>query len=252
MKRGFIIAGNWKMNKTAAESAAFVKELDGRIGPNEKIEVLIFPPSTSLYAVKGLSEKIRVGCQNMFYEDKGAYTGEISPPMAKELVDYVLIGHSERRQIFKETDQEVNKKIKAALTHRLTPLVCVGETLDEREQGKTIERVGDQVEQALAGLTEEQIEQIVFAYEPVWAIGTGKTALPEQAQEVHAFIRELLKKKIPHPRDTKILYGGSVKPGNTRDLLSQKDIDGALIGGASLKVDPFSAIIQTSAGLCNS
>jgi triosephosphate isomerase len=252
MKREFIIAGNWKMNKTTAESAAFVKELDGRIGPNEKIEVLIFPPFTSLYAVKGLSEKIRVGCQNMFYEDKGAYTGEISPPMAKELVDYVLIGHSERRQIFKETDQEVNKKIKAALTHRLIPLVCVGETLDEREQGKTIERVGDQVKQALAGLTEEQIEQIVFAYEPIWAIGTGKTALPEQAQEVHAFIRGLLKEEIPHPRDTKILYGGSVKPENTRDLLSQKDIDGALIGGASLNINSFSAIIQTSTGLCNS
>ncbi len=246
MKREFIIAGNWKMNKTVEESIDFVKELDNKIEVNDRVRVLIFPPFTSIYSISNLSDKIRIGSQNLFYEEKGAYTGEISPLMLKNLVDYVLIGHSERRGIFKELDSDINKKIKTALKYKFNPVLCIGETLEQRKGGKTFERIKKQVDEDLKGLKEQEIKSIIIAYEPIWAIGTGETATPAQAQEVHAFIRELLNEKVENPEDIFILYGGSVKPENSFDLLSQKDINGFLIGGASLKVDSFSAIIETS------
>lgn len=246
MKREFIIAGNWKMNKTVEESIDFVKELNNKIEVNDRVRVLIFPPFTSIYSIRNLSDKIKIGSQNLFYEEKGAYTGEISPLMLKDLVDYVLIGHSERRGIFKELDSDINKKIKTALKYKFNPVLCIGETLEQRKGGKTFERIKKQVDEDLKGLKEQEIKSIILAYEPIWAIGTGETATPAQAQEVHGFIRELLNEKVENPEDIFILYGGSVKPENSFDLLSQKDINGVLIGGASLKVDSFSAIIETS------
>lgn len=246
MKREFIIAGNWKMNKTVEESIDFVKELNNKIEVNDRVRVLIFPPFTSIYSIRNLSDKIRIGSQNLFYEEKGAYTGEISPLMLKDLVDYVLIGHSERRGIFKELDSDINKKIKTALKYKFNPVLCIGETLEQRKGGKTFERIKKQVDEDLKGLKEQETKNIILAYEPIWAIGTGETATPTQAQEVHGFIRELLNEKVENPENIFILYGGSVKPENSFDLLSQKDINGFLIGGASLKVDSFSAIIETS------
>lgn len=246
MKREFIIAGNWKMNKTVEESIDFVKELNNKIEVNDRVRVLIFPPFTSIYSIRNLSDKIRIGSQNLFYEEKGAYTGEISPLMLKDLVDYVLIGHSERRGIFKELDSDINKKIKTALKYKFNPVLCIGETLEQRKGGKTFERIKKQVDEDLKGLKEQETKNIILAYEPIWAIGTGETATPTQAQEVHGFIRELLNEKVENPENIFILYGGSVKPENSFDLLSQKDINGFLIGGASLKVDLFSAIIETS------
>jgi triosephosphate isomerase len=246
MKREFIIAGNWKMNKTVVESIDFVKELNNKIEVNDRVRVLIFPPFTSIYSIRNLSDKIKIGSQNLFYEEKGAYTGEISPLMLKDLVDYVLIGHSERREIFGELDSDINKKIKTALKYKFNPVLCIGETLEQRKGGKTFERIKNQVDEDLKGLKEQEIKNIILAYEPIWAIGTGETATPTQAQEVHGFIRELLNEKVENPEDIFILYGGSVKPENSFDLLSQKDINGFLIGGASLKVDSFSAIIETS------
>ncbi len=246
MKREFIIAGNWKMNKTVEESIDFVKELDNKIEVNDRVKVLIFPPFTSIYSIRNLSDKIKIGSQNLFYEEKGAYTGEISPLMLKNLVDYVLIGHSERRGIFKELDSDINKKIKTALKYKFNPVLCIGETLEQRKEGETFERIKKQIDEDLKGLKEQEIKSIIIAYEPIWAIGTGETATPAQAQEVHGFIRELLNEKVENPEDIFILYGGSVKPENSFDLLSQKDINGALIGGASLKIDSFSAIIEIS------
>jgi triosephosphate isomerase len=250
MKKEYIIAGNWKMYKTVKESIDFVEALHEKISAlpgNEAVEILVFPPFTSLYAVTGKSHKIKTGAQNLHFEEEGAFTGEISPLMLAGLVDYVLIGHSERRQIFKETDADINKKIKTALSHGFQPVLCIGETLDEREAGKTLSTIQTQLDQDLEGLSAEEIKKLVIAYEPVWAIGTGRNATPQQAQQAHAFIREILKKKIDSPgtaEDTRILYGGSVKPSNSYDLLSQPDVNGALIGGASLKIDDFFAIIQ--------
>ena len=246
MKKEFIIAGNWKMNKTVEESIDFIKELDDKIEANKRVRVLIFPPFTSIYSISNLSDKIKIGSQNIFYEDKGAYTGEISPLMLKNIVNYVLIGHSERREIFKELDSDLNKKIKTALRHKFNPVLCIGETLEQRKRGETLKRIKKQIDEDLKGLKAQEIKSIIFAYEPIWAIGTGETASPAQAQEVHGFIRKLLEGKVENSEDIFILYGGSVKPENSFDLLSQKDINGALIGGASLKVDSFSAIIETS------
>ena len=251
----YIIAGNWKMFKTVDESTAFLKglgELLPTLDQNKKdaVEILVFPPATSLFPMKEARENtapsVRLGVQNMHYEENGAFTGEISPLMLENIVEYILIGHSERRNIFKETDLDVNKKIKTALRFGFKPMVCIGESLEEREAGKTMDRIKEQLDNGLDGLTGEEIEKIAIAYEPIWAIGTGKTATPEQAQEVHAFIREKLQEKISNPESFKILYGGSVKPGNSCDILAQKDINGVLIGGASLKIDDFFAIIQNS------
>ncbi|HQP11019.1 MAG TPA: triose-phosphate isomerase, partial [Candidatus Omnitrophota bacterium] len=199
-----------------------------------------------------METNIGLGAQNVYWEDSGAFTGEISAPILKDIgVQYVIIGHSERRQYFGETDETVNKRIKAALKHDLTPIVCVGEVLKEREGNKTFDVIKKQCEGAFAGLTAEQMEKLIIAYEPVWAIGTGKTATPVQAQEVHQFIRKLLAKLYNDDvaQTVRIQYGGSVKPENSAELMSQPDIDGALVGGASLKADSFIGIIKNSCGV---
>jgi triosephosphate isomerase len=247
----YIIAGNWKMFKTVEESISFVNGLHNAIEengtfPHDKIEVLIFPPFTSLHPVKDLSGHIKTGAQNIHFEEQGAFTGEISPLMLKNVVDYVLIGHSERRELFLETDEIINKKLKTALKHGFTPVLCIGEKLEERESGKTFAKIEQQLDKDLDGLSPEEIEKIVIAYEPIWAIGTGRTATPEQAQQVHSFIRKVLQGKIDSPEFIRILYGGSVKPENSYDILSQNDINGVLVGGASLKVDSFFDIIGNS------
>jgi len=244
MAREFMIAGNWKMFKTPDESRNFVESLSGQFSAVPGLTVAVFPPFTSLSAVSGLDPKIRIGAQNMFFEEKGAFTGEISPLMLQGLAEYVLIGHSERREVFHESDEEVNKKLLAALKFGLRPVLCVGETLPEREAGLTLEKIKNQLDRDLEGLQAGDWEKLTVAYEPIWAIGTGRNATPEQAQEVHRFIAGQLRDKAPG-RFIKILYGGSVKPENSLELLSQEDISGVLVGGASLKVESFSAIIHS-------
>ncbi len=243
-----IVAGNWKMNKTPSEAAGLIEGIrkatnDGDCG----VDVVVCVPFTDIpaaaQALKG--SKIGLGAQNMHWKDAGAYTGEISAAMLKDLgVRYVILGHSERRQYFAETDETVNLKLKAALAAGLTPIVCVGETLQEREEGKMAEVIVRQVSQDLAGC-QEDFARIVIAYEPVWAIGTGKTATSTQAQEVHALIRATLAKMNPaQAEEVRIQYGGSMKPENAADLMSKPDIDGGLIGGAALKADSFAAIVE--------
>jgi triosephosphate isomerase len=244
MAKEFVIAGNWKMYKTFAESRDFVQNLAKEFSASPGLTVAVFPPFTALAAVRGLDPKIRIGAQNMFYEEKGAFTGEISPLMLQDLAEYVLIGHSERREIFHESDDEVNKKLLAALKFGLRPVLCVGETLPEREAGRTLDKIKNQLDKDLEGLGTGDWEKITVAYEPIWAIGTGRNASPEQAQEVHRFIADQLRGKAPGCV-IKILYGGSVKPENSLELLSREDISGVLVGGASLKVESFSAIIHS-------
>ncbi|MCC6758306.1 MAG: triose-phosphate isomerase [Candidatus Omnitrophica bacterium] len=247
--RKIIIAGNWKMFKTSFEAVELVNELKRTLSDVSEVDVVVCPPFTALAEVQDvlLETNIGVGAQNMYWEDSGAFTGEVSAPMIKAIgVQYVIIGHSERRQFFGETDATINKKIKAALKHQLTPIVCIGEVLAEREGGKTFDVIKTQLDGSLVNLTAAEIENIVLAYEPVWAIGTGKTASPAQAQEVHKFIREWLTKKFDAAiaNKVRIQYGGSVKPENTAELMGQPDIDGALVGGASLKSDSFTAIVK--------
>ncbi len=250
--KDLIIAANWKMNKTVPESVLFLSDLDIRLKQWElnqkfgKIEVLIFPPSISLFSMKEKSRLISLGSQNIYFEKSGAFTGEISIQMISEYSKYVLVGHSERRAIFGETDIDINKKIKIILATGLTPLLCIGETLSEREEGRAFDRIGTQLENDLSGFSADEIGKVIFAYEPVWAIGTGRTATPEQAQEVHAYISEKINKIATKEEKRMILYGGSVKPENSKELLAKKDINGALIGGASLNVDSFFAIIEKS------
>jgi len=244
MARKFVIAGNWKMYKTVGESREFVEQLSGQFSAAEGLIVVVFPPFTSLAALHGLDPKVRIGAQNMYYEEKGAFTGEISPPMLQSLVEYVLVGHSERREIFHESDVEVNKKLLAALKFGLKPVLCVGETLPEREAGQTVEKVKNQLHKGLEGVPAADWERITVAYEPIWAIGTGRNATPGQAQEVHRHIAGRLREKAPGS-PIPVLYGGSVKPENSLELLSQADISGVLVGGASLKVESFSAIIHS-------
>jgi triosephosphate isomerase len=249
MGRTPFIAGNWKMNKTVAEAVELVRNLKASLSGIQGVEVAVAPPFTALYAVsKELKDSsICLAAQNLFWEEKGAYTGEVSPVMLKELgCHYVIIGHSERRQFFGETDGTVNRKIKAAMTHGLKPIFCIGETLNEREGGKTFSVLERQVEGGLENLSAKAIEPLVIAYEPVWAIGTGKTATPQQAEEVHCFIREKLAKTVSRPfaDSVRIQYGGSVTPENVKGLMSQEDIDGALVGGASLKQETFSKIVR--------
>jgi len=246
-----IIAGNWKMFKTAPEAAQLVNGLKQELSGMAAVEVVLCPPFVYLAAavdlLKGTS--ISVGAQNVYWEEFGAFTGEVAGPMLTSLgVKYVIIGHSERRQFFSETNETVNKRTRAALKVGLKPIVCVGESLGEREAGKTFDVVKDHVTGALAGLTREDMLKVTIAYEPVWAIGTGKTATSAQAQEVHAFIRGLLQKMFDQAtaQATRIQYGGSVKPENTAELMGQPDIDGALVGGASLKIDSFTAIVKNS------
>ncbi|HEX4385525.1 MAG TPA: triose-phosphate isomerase [Myxococcales bacterium] len=248
MTRRKFICGNWKMFKTAAEAAQLVRELRTRL--NSNIDVGIAPPFTALAAVKAALQgsAIQLFGQNCHHEKQGAFTGEISPPMLVEIgCDGVIIGHSERRQFFGETDEGVNKKLKAALEAQLHPIVCVGETLDERKSNKTWEVVSRQVRGALAGFKPEELGKLTVAYEPVWAIGTGHVATTAQAQEVHGQIRGLLREHSKDLADhVRIQYGGSVKPDNAADLLAQPDIDGALVGGASLKAEDFAKIIAAA------
>jgi triosephosphate isomerase len=246
-----IIAGNWKMYNTAAESLALVNALKKElVGVNASdVETVVCPPFTALYAVSTILQDsgIALGAQNVHWEKEGAFTGEIAAPMLKELsVRYAIVGHSERRQFFGETNEGVNKRAKAALAHGIRPIVCVGEMLAQREAGQTEAVVRDHVTGGLAGFTKDAMLDTVIAYEPVWAIGTGKTATPAQAQEVHAFIRELLAAMFDSSVAGKIRiqYGGSVKPANAKELLGQPDIDGALVGGASLKAADFAAIVK--------
>jgi triosephosphate isomerase len=248
MGKKFLIAGNWKMYKNTTQSRAFILELAQTFASNPGLEVAVFPPFTALAGLRDLDAKIKIGAQNMFYEEKGAFTGEISPLMLQELVDYVLIGHSERREIFKESDDDVNKKVRAAVQFKLSPVLCVGETLQEREAGKTMAKIKNQLEKAVQGMANYEMSKIAVAYEPIWAIGTGRNATPAQAQEVHHFIKGVWQDLAPG-RNLKILYGGSVKPENSLELLAQEDISGVLVGGASLKVDQFSAIIHNCAQL---
>ncbi len=245
-----IIAGNWKMNKDIKETFEFLLPLKNNlIGQNLQVEVVVCPPFTSLFVASKMLKgtRIKLGAQNMFYEVEGAYTGEVSAKMLKSVnCEYVIIGHSERRRYFYETDEIVNKKVKKALEFGIKPIICVGETLDERESGKTFKVIEAQVRGVLNGLIYEQIKEVVIAYEPVWAIGTGRNATPEQAQEAQKFIREIVSILFNSEvaQNLTIQYGGSVTPENAYSLLSQPDVDGALVGGASLKVDSFLKIIK--------
>jgi len=248
--RKMIIAGNWKMNKDIKETFEFLLPLKNNlIGQNLSVEVVVCPPFTSLFvAFEILKETgIKLGAQNMFYEVEGAFTGEISPKMLKSVkCEYVILGHSERRRYFGETDEFVNRKVKRAIEFDLKPIVCVGETLEERERGDTFKVLEKQVRGVLDGLTYDEMSKVVIAYEPVWAIGTGRNATPEQAQEAQKFIRGLVAGLFNRDvaLNLTIQYGGSVTPENAYSLLSQPDVDGALVGGASLKVDSFLKIIK--------
>ncbi len=247
--RPIVIAGNWKMNKTSEEALELALYLKENFKPAGEIKVIVAPPFTSLKIVSDTLKDtiIEVAAQNMFYEKEGAYTGEISPLMVKDTgAHYVILGHSERRKYFFETDDIVNMKIKSAIDYHLTPIVCVGETLEERKAGEIFKKIGKQVDKAFNGIDKDIANKIIIAYEPIWAIGTGETASPEQAEEVHSFIREKINKK--YGKDVSnyaiILYGGSVKPENAYSLLKKENIDGALVGGASLKGESFLKIIE--------
>ncbi len=243
-----IIAGNWKMNCTIPEALELVKRLKERLSDVKGREIVIAPPYTALSPVSRnlIGSNMTLAAQNLFWEDKGAFTGEISAEMLLDAgCDYVIIGHSERRQLFGETDEAVNKKVRTALSAGLIPILCVGETLSEREDGATLSVIERQLTIALSDVIMTEPEDMVVAYEPVWAIGTGKTATPAQAQEVHAYIRGLLKRICGDTADgIRILYGGSVKPENIDELMAEADIDGALVGGASLKADSFARIVR--------
>lgn len=252
MIRKKLIAGNWKMNKTSAEATPLVQEIVAAVGKQTDVDVVVGPPYTALEAAgKALEGSvIKLGAQNMHPEKSGAYTGEISAEMLRNLyVTHVILGHSERRTYFAETDAFINRKVIAALKSELKPILCVGETLAEREGNQTLKVVQTQVEAGLEGVSKEQALAIVIAYEPVWAIGTGKVATTEQAQEVHAFIRSLLVKLFGDAvaQKIRILYGGSMKPSNAPELLAQKDIDGGLIGGASLEARSFVELVNAAA-----
>ncbi len=244
-----IIAGNWKMNKTVAEALELVKDLRFKLENVSDVEIVVCPPFLAVQSVyqflKG--SNIKVGAQNCYFEKKGAFTGEVSPAMLKEAgCSFVILGHSERRQYFKESDEFINKKIKAVLPEGLLAIVCVGETLEEREKNIWKEVIKTQVTGGLKGITKEEVSKLVIAYEPVWAIGTGKVASKEQAQEVHKFIRDLFVKL--YDKNTaealRIQYGGSVKPDNISLLMSEPDIDGALVGGAALEAESFMKLVK--------
>jgi triosephosphate isomerase len=244
-----IIAANWKMNMTLTETENFLQAFRPEVDGVTTVEIVIAPPFTGLSKLSELlgGSQIRLGAQNFYFEKSGAYTGEISATMLRELfVKYVILGHSERRQIFGETDSLINKKVIAAHANELKPILCVGETLEEREAGTEKEVLDKQLRGALAGVGAEQILETVIAYEPVWAIGTGKTATSAQAQDAHAHVRAVLEQLSDKTTASKvrIQYGGSVKPSNAKELLTQPDIDGALVGGASLEVRSFSEIVK--------
>ncbi|MFC1807601.1 triose-phosphate isomerase [Candidatus Omnitrophota bacterium] len=244
-----IIAGNWKLNKTINEAVDLVNGLKRELSDVSEVDIVVCPVYTALSDVNEIliDSHIKFGAQNVYWEESGAFTGEVSPGMLRDVgCTYVVIGHSERRQFFSETNETVNKKLKASLAAGLIPIVCVGENLEERESEKTFDVVKYHIEGSLADLTPDEMKSVVIAYEPVWAIGTGKTATPEQAQEVHQYIRKLLNDIFGKERadSTRIQYGGSVKPDNIKELINKEDVDGALVGGASLKIDSFSQIVK--------
>lgn len=245
-----VIAGNWKMHKNLQESESLVRDLKALLAEKSvNADVIVCPTFVNILSVANAisGSTIKLGAQNMFFEDFGAFTGEISADMLKAVcAEYVILGHSERRTIFGETNEIINKKIKKALSAGLKPIFCIGETLEERESDKTFEVIKTQVTKGLEGVSAEDMSKVIVAYEPVWAIGTGKTASKEQAQEVHAYIRGLVKDLYNQEVANSLIiqYGGSVKPENAKELLSQPDIDGALVGGACLKADSFFGIIS--------
>ena len=249
--RRTIIAGNWKMNKTLAETRAFADEIKPMLGKHRWCDVVLCIPSVNIFAAARFFKDARlsIGAETCHYEDHGAFTGEVTVPMLKEAgAKYVIIGHSERRQYYNETDLDVNKKIQAALRGGLHPIVCVGESLEQRELGVTEELITYQVKAAISGLTDRQMRRVTIAYEPIWAIGTGKTATAEEAGAVCTHIRTIIRKKYGArvARSISILYGGSMNPGNAAELLAQPDVDGGLIGGASLKPADFMAIVEAA------
>ncbi len=253
MSRKKLIAGNWKMNKTSADGAALARELVLAVGSYSDADIVVCPPFTALESVATAIDGslIKLGAQNMHFEPSGAFTGEVSAPMLRALfATHVILGHSERRDLFGETDELVNKKVLAAFKNQLRPILCVGESLAEREAGSTLKKVQSQLERDLEGVSRDQAAGLIVAYEPIWAIGTGKVATAEQAQEVHAFIRGLLTKLQGEAaaQRIRILYGGSMKPANAAELLSQKDIDGGLIGGAALEARSFVELVKAAGG----
>ncbi len=244
-----IIAGNWKMNNTIKEAVELVNGLKRSLDGIDSVDIIVAPPFTALSDVNELimDSNIKLCAQNVYWQEKGAFTGEVAPAMLKDAgCDYVIVGHSERRQYFNETNETVNKRLKSALSAGLRVIVCIGEVLEEREQGKAFDVIKSQLQGALEGLSGQEMKKVIIAYEPVWAIGTGKTATPEQAQEVHKHIRGLLQDTFDSETasETRIQYGGSVKPENIKELMRKEDVDGALVGGASLKIEPFSAIVK--------
>lgn len=244
-----IIAGNWKMNKTLAEAKSFLEEVKTKVPSTEKIESVICAPALFLaQLVEGANNtEVKIGAQNMHFEESGAFTGEISPVALADVgVKYVILGHSERREMFNETDEAVNKKVLSAFGHNLIPIVCCGETLAQRENGETNNLVGEQVRKALAGLSAEQAKQTVIAYEPIWAIGTGKSSTSEDANEVCSHIRQVIGELFSQDvaNAVRIQYGGSVKPSNIKEYMAQSDIDGALVGGASLEPQSFLQLLE--------
>ena len=250
--RRVIIAGNWKMNKTVSEAIELVNGLKRELSDIQNIDIVVIPPYIALSEISDIltNSNIELGAQNVYWEEKGAFTGEVSPTMLKDIkAKYVVIGHSERRTYFGETNETVNKRFRASLKAGLLPIMCIGERLEEREAGKTFDVVKDHLEGGLKGLSKEEVLKIVIAYEPVWAIGTGKTATPEQAEEVHKYIRKLLSAMYGKSaaESIRIQYGGSVKPENINELINQENIDGALVGGASLKIEQFVPIVKESA-----
>jgi triosephosphate isomerase (TIM) len=247
------IAGNWKMFKTVHDTVVYVKEFRSVVKDIEDVEIVLAPPFTALHAAAEAARNSNVGIsgQDLHWEREGAFTGEVSGAMIREAgAEYVIIGHSERRQYFGETDASVNRKLRAALAARLIPIVCLGETLDERERNETLTVLDRQIKDGFDGITGEQVGALVIAYEPVWAIGTGRTATTAQAQEAHAHVRQRLRQWFGAPAadECHVIYGGSVKPDNTRDLVGQPDVDGALVGGASLDIKSFSEIIRRARG----
>ncbi len=247
--RTTVVAGNWKMNKTPKQTTELINELKPLVA-DSKNKCIVCVPFTSLSnaieACKG--SNIEVGAENMYFEEKGAFTGEIAPDMLSEMgVKYVILGHSERRQYFAETNETVNKKVLKAFEHNLTPIICVGESLEQREQGITVELVRMQTKIALGGLTADQVKKCIIAYEPIWAIGTGKTATSDQAQEVCKAIRDVVAEVYGKDAADEIIiqYGGSVNAGNSKELFAKEDIDGGLVGGASLKANDFSVIVNS-------
>jgi triosephosphate isomerase len=247
-----VIGANWKMNRgTPKEALEMIQDFKSKVKKTSSVDIIIFPPYTVLNTIFNTIKKtqIKVGAQNMYFEEKGAYTGEVSPIFLKNIgCEYVILGHSERRDIFQETDELINKKLKKALSANLNPIVCIGEHLEEREASKTKEIIFNQFRNTFKDLTKKDIKKIIIAYEPIWAIGTGKTATPEQAEEIHVYIRELLEKN--YDKDTaqsvRIQYGGSIKPNNAENLFNKENIDGGLVGGASLQAESLFEIVKAA------